>query len=179
MTLGAATFAPSATLGTGGMRINTDGFTSTFTGNFSGAGGITKTGSGKLGLTGASTYTGMTAVNAGTLALTTAAGHTASLGNTAITVASGATFAATLGASPFSQMVNAGTTGSGSAGAKLTLGAGSTFSMAGTSLATFNLQQENSFSAPAFTIGGASGIAPSLIFDIGNGGHGHGPPQCE
>jgi hypothetical protein len=40
--------------------------------------------------------------------------------------------------------------------------------MAGPSLATFNLQQENSFSGPAFTIGGASGLAPTLIFDIGN-----------
>jgi hypothetical protein len=40
--------------------------------------------------------------------------------------------------------------------------------MAGTSLATFNLRQEASFSGPAFTIGGASGIAPRLIFDIGN-----------
>jgi hypothetical protein len=40
--------------------------------------------------------------------------------------------------------------------------------MAGTSLATFNLEQENSFTGPAFTIGGASGIAPTLIFDIGN-----------
>jgi hypothetical protein len=40
--------------------------------------------------------------------------------------------------------------------------------MAGVSLATFNLHQENSFSGPAFTIGGASGIAPTMIFDIGN-----------
>jgi T5SS/PEP-CTERM-associated repeat protein/autotransporter-associated beta strand protein len=168
VTLGAATFAPSANLGAGGVRINTDGFNSTLAGNFSGTGGITKVGSGVATLTGASTYTGTTSINAGTLALTTASAHTASLGNTAIKVASGATFAANLGASPFSKVVNAGTTGSGSAGATLTLNPGSTFSMAGASLATFNLEQESSFSGPAFTIGGASGIAPSLIFDIGN-----------
>jgi T5SS/PEP-CTERM-associated repeat protein/autotransporter-associated beta strand protein len=168
VTLGAATFASSAALGSGGVNIHSDGFNSTFSGNFSGAGGIAKSGSGAVTLTGASTYTGATAVNGGTLALMTGTAHTASLGNTAITVASGATFAATLGASPFSSVVNAGTIGSGSAAATLTLNPGSTFSMAGTSLATFNLQQESGFSGPAFTIGGASGIAPTLIFDIGN-----------
>jgi hypothetical protein len=40
--------------------------------------------------------------------------------------------------------------------------------MAGPSIATFQLLQENAFSGPAFTIGGASGIAPTLTFDIGN-----------
>ena len=168
VTLGAATFTPSATLGAGGMNVNSNGFSSTFSGNFSGAGGIAKTGSGTISLTGSSNYTGATAVAAGTLALTTGAGHTASLGNTAITVAAGATFSATLGASPFSKTVNAGTTGTSSAGATLTLGPGSSLSLAGPSLATFNLQQGSAFSGPAFTIGGASGIAPSLIFDIGN-----------
>jgi T5SS/PEP-CTERM-associated repeat protein/autotransporter-associated beta strand protein len=168
VTLGAATFTPSATLGAGGMNVNSDGFSSTFSGSFSGAGGIAKSGSGAITLTGVSTYTGATAVNAGTLALITGAGHTAALGNTAITVASGAAFDASAGAAPFSRIVSAGTTASGSLGATLTLDPGSRFSMAGASLATFDLQQESAFSGPAFTIGGASGIAPSLIFDIGN-----------
>ena len=168
VTLGAATFSPSATLGAGGMIVNSEGFNSTFTGNFSGAGGITKSGSGTITLTGAGTYTGATSVDAGTLALTTGTGHTASLGNTAITVASGATFDASAGAAPFNRIVSAGTTASGTAGATLKLNPGSSFSMAGASLATFDLQQESAFSGPAFTIGGASGIAPSLIFDIGN-----------
>jgi hypothetical protein len=44
--------------------------------------------------------------------------------------------------------------------------------MAGNVLASFYLKQESSFSGPAFTIGGASGIAPKLIFDIGNAGTG-------
>jgi T5SS/PEP-CTERM-associated repeat protein/autotransporter-associated beta strand protein len=168
VTLGAATFVPSATLGAGGMNVNSNGFSSIFSGNFSGAGGIAKSGSGTITLTGSNTYTGATSVAAGTLALTTGAGHTASLGNTAITVASGATFSATLGASPFSKTVNAGITGTSSAGATLTLEPGSSLSLGGPSLATFDLQQGSAFSGPAFTIGGASGIAPSLIFDIGN-----------
>jgi T5SS/PEP-CTERM-associated repeat protein/autotransporter-associated beta strand protein len=168
VTLGASTFAPSATLGTGGVKINSAGFNSTFSGNFSGAGGLAKSGSGAITLTGASTYTGATTVNAGTLALTTGAGHVASLGNTAITVAANATFAPTLGASPFSTAVNAGTAGSGTLGATLTLAAGSAFSMADNAIGTFNLRQETSFAGPAFTIGGASGLAPTLTFDIGN-----------
>jgi T5SS/PEP-CTERM-associated repeat protein/autotransporter-associated beta strand protein len=168
LTLGAANFNPSAAIGAGGVTINSNGFNSTFSGNLTGAGGLAKSGSGAVTLTGSSTYTGPTAVNAGTLALMTAAAHTASLGSTAITVASGATLSATLSAAPFSKMVNVGAAGSGTAGATLTLTPGSTFSMAGASLATFNLQQETSFTGPAFTIGGASGIAPTLIFDIGN-----------
>jgi T5SS/PEP-CTERM-associated repeat protein/autotransporter-associated beta strand protein len=160
--------AAGATFGTGGVNLNTDGLNSTFTGNFSGTGGLTKSGSGAATFEGASTYTGPTVVNSGTLALTTGATRTASLGNTAISVASGATFAANVAASPFSQVVNAGTTGGGAAGASLTLNPGSTFSMDGPSLATFNLQQQTSFAGPAFTIGGVFGLAPTLIFDIGN-----------
>jgi autotransporter-associated beta strand protein len=146
------------------MTINANGFNSTFSGNFGGTGGITVTGTGAVTLTGISGYTGPTSVTSGTLALTTPSAHTASLGNTAISVASGATFAATLAASPFSKMISAGTAGSGTAGATLTLEPGSAFSMAGGSLATFNLRQEASFSGTAFTIGGASGNAPTLTF---------------
>jgi T5SS/PEP-CTERM-associated repeat protein/autotransporter-associated beta strand protein len=161
-------FTGTATLGAGGVRISSGSFVSTFAMDFSGVGGITRVGFGNVYLSGSSTYTGATAVNAGTLGLTTGSANTAALGNTAISVASACAFAVNLGASPFSKMANAGTTGSGTAGATLTLNPGSTFTMAGTSLATFNLQQENSFAGPAFTIGGASGIAPTLIFDIGN-----------
>ncbi len=150
------------------MKINSDGFSSTFSGGFGGVGGFSKSGTGTLTLTGASNYTGATLVTTGTLALTTAASHTATLGNTAISVASGATFAPTLAASHFSTIVNAGSTASGSLGATLTLSAGSALNLDDGAIGKFNLQQETSFSGPAFTIGGASGIAPTLTFDIGN-----------
>jgi autotransporter-associated beta strand protein/T5SS/PEP-CTERM-associated repeat protein len=166
-TIGDVTFSPGATLGSGGMTVDTGGVNTVFSGVLSGTGGLVKSGSGTLTLTGASTYTGTTLVSAGTLALKTNSIHTASLGNTAITVASGATFMPVLSASPSSTVINVGTTASGSPAASLTLDPGSIFSMAGLSLATFNLLQWIPTSG-AFTIGGASGIAPKLIFNIGN-----------
>jgi hypothetical protein len=111
-------------------------------------------------------------VNAGTLALKNAGATTASLGNTAITVASGATFSATVAAGAADKTVGAGSGGAGTVGATLTLDPGSTFTLAGTAIGTFDLRQDASFSGAAFTIGGASGIKPSLIFDIGNGSTG-------
>jgi autotransporter-associated beta strand protein len=154
------------------VKINTNGFNSTFSGSFSGAGGLAKSGSGTLALIGASSFSGATVVNAGTLALTTGGLRTTTLGNTAITVAAGAAFVPRLGAVAFSNMVNAGTTGTGTAGASLTLEPGSALNMANSPIVTFNLRQENAFAGPAFTIGGASGIAPMLTFDIGNGATG-------
>jgi T5SS/PEP-CTERM-associated repeat protein/autotransporter-associated beta strand protein len=167
-TLGALAFAHSVTLAAGGMNVDSHGFNSTFSGVFGGAGGLTKSGAGTLSITGASAYTGATTVSAGTLALKTASLSTASLGNTAITVASGAVLSPTLGASPFSRMVNVGTTGTGSAGAKLTLSPGSALSMVDGAIGTFNIQEGNSFAGAGLVIGGASGVAPALSFDIGN-----------
>lgn len=76
--------------GTGGITntsrviINSAG-TNTYAGVISGTGSLTKnTSSGKLILSGVSTYTGTTLVNAGTLAVN------GSIGNSAVTVASGA-----------------------------------------------------------------------------------------
>ena len=137
-------------------------------GSTAGVSGIAKSGTGTLTLTGAGTNTGATAVNAGTLALTTGSSNTASLGNTSIIVASGATFSTSLGTSHFSNAVIAGSTGAGTAGASLTLSPGSAFTMADSPLLAFYLRQETSFFGPAFTIGGASGVAPTLTFGIGN-----------
>ena len=55
------------TLNAAGGTIDTAGQSSTFNGVFSGAGGFAKAGAGTLTLGGASTYSGVTNVNAGTL----------------------------------------------------------------------------------------------------------------
>ncbi len=56
-------------LGAGGGRIDTNGFSVGIGAGFSGSGSLTKTGAGTLTLTGANTYTGGTTVKSGTLAV--------------------------------------------------------------------------------------------------------------
>ena len=56
-------------LGAGGGTFDTNGNNVTMAGGLSGTGGLTKQGAGLLNLTGNSTYTGPTAVNAGTLSV--------------------------------------------------------------------------------------------------------------
>ena len=64
-------FVGSGTLNVAGGTLTTGGDNSntTFNGTIGGAGGITKVGSGMFTLTGASTYTGVTQINGGTLQL--------------------------------------------------------------------------------------------------------------
>ncbi len=59
-------------IGASNGTLNTNGFDSTVSGAISGAGALTKSGSGKLILSGLNTYAGGTTVSAGTLAGTTA-----------------------------------------------------------------------------------------------------------
>ena len=80
----------SITLGSGTLTTGGNNSSTTFAGGISGTGGLTKAGSGTLSITGASTYTGATAINAGTLQL--GAGGSAMTGGSAVTIASGATF---------------------------------------------------------------------------------------
>ncbi|MBP6507867.1 MAG: autotransporter-associated beta strand repeat-containing protein [Opitutaceae bacterium] len=66
------TLAGGGTLNVRGNTASVGGLdtSTTFSGDITGTGGLTKTGSGALTLSGSNTYTGTTAINAGTLALT-------------------------------------------------------------------------------------------------------------
>ena len=75
------------TLGSGDLTVNQAGATA-FNGKISGAGGVTKTGAGILALNGASSYTGATTVDAGTLQL----GAGGSLASTTALIVNGGTF---------------------------------------------------------------------------------------
>ena len=81
-------------VGTGGAKINTNGFDITITKVMKDSGGtgpLTKSGEGKLTLTAANSYSGPTTVNAGTLSLGNGASNTSLADSSSVIVASGAT----------------------------------------------------------------------------------------
>ena len=77
----------AVTLGDGSLTVDQSATTS-FAGSIGGAGGLTKTGAGQLSLTGASSYTGDTTVDAGTLQL----GSGGSLASTTALIVNGGSF---------------------------------------------------------------------------------------
>jgi autotransporter-associated beta strand protein len=79
----------TVTLNAGGGTVDTNGNTVTLAGTIGGPGGLTKIGAGTLALSNANTYTGATAVTAGTLIVN------GSIANSAVTVSAGATLAGT------------------------------------------------------------------------------------
>jgi T5SS/PEP-CTERM-associated repeat protein/autotransporter-associated beta strand protein len=66
-TIASTTFANNASLTGSGVTIDSNGFNLSLSGIFSGAGGLTKTGSDRITPTNTNTYTGMTMVNGGRL----------------------------------------------------------------------------------------------------------------
>ena len=90
VTIGSLSGGGSVTLGTGTLTV-VNATNTSFGGVISGAGGLIKQGAGTLTLTNTNTYDGSTAVNAGTLTVTTNGGLGSAVGGT--TIASGATLA--------------------------------------------------------------------------------------
>jgi len=84
-TIGSLAGVGSVTLGTAVLTTGGDNTSTTFSGGISGAGGLTKVGSGTLTLTGNSSYSGATTVNAGTLSVN------GSIAASALTVNAGGT----------------------------------------------------------------------------------------
>lgn len=129
--LGNTTTSSATTLSIGGNGTSTTfgGSISDGTGtNVAAVGNVTKAGAGSLTFTGVNTYTGATAVSAGSLFVN------GSLGNTAVTVASGATFGGvggSIGLGAASVTINSGGILSNGAGAGLLTVNGSV-SIAGT-----------------------------------------------
>ncbi|MFH1982930.1 MAG: autotransporter-associated beta strand repeat-containing protein [Pseudomonadota bacterium] len=106
----------------GGALTTGDTTDTTFAGVIGGAGTLTKQGTGKFTVSGVNIYTGLTTVNAGTLAVTNAAG----LGTTAAgtTVASGGTLQLA-GVAVGAEAIGISGTGAGGTGALLGSGASS------------------------------------------------------
>ena len=125
------------TLGTGNGTIDVaSGKTLTYGGSVAGS-SLAKTGAGTLLLSGPNTYSGATHINAGTLAVTNAAGLGTSAGGT--TVAAGATLdlqnvAVTAEPVTLSGGTLKTSTGSSSLGGDVALGANSTVDVSGTQL---------------------------------------------
>lgn len=96
-TLGSGAHGTAVSIAAGTTLSHASSAAQTFSGVISGAGQITKPGSGALTLSGANTYSGGTSVSAGPNSTTTAAirvGHNSALGTGALTLANIATFTA-------------------------------------------------------------------------------------
>lgn len=148
----------TATLTTGGLNTNT-----VFAGSISGAGGLTKVGGGLMTLTGTNTYTGNTAVGAGTLQI---AGPSALPAGSLVT----------MGSATFSYL-NDGSGNNGTIQTGTGPGSGNNITLAwNTNIATINVgplvtsNTGNTVAFGALSMGGsAAALNGTIIFTAANG----------
>ncbi len=148
------------TLAGGTKTITTAAGTSTVAGVVSGAGALTKNGAGTLTLSGNNTYTGATAINAGTLQL----GAANRIANTsAVTVAGGATFNLNNFAETIGSLAGAGTVTLGT-GTLSTGGNNGTTTYSGVLSGTGGLTKQGT---GTFTLSGANAYTGATTISAG------------
>ena len=122
--IGSLDGAGSVQLGSAALTAGSTNASTLFSGIIAGSGSLAKVGTGTLTLGGANTFTGLTTVNAGTLAMTASGGLVGAVSNNAALINAGNIAGA---------VSNAGTlTNSGTLGSTLTNAAGGTASNTGT-----------------------------------------------
>ena len=145
----AGTLANNITVNTGVTgTFDTQANAVTLSGAIGGPGALTKIGSGTLTLTGNSTGTGATTISVGELAL----GSGGNLGATPLTVTSSGTLGVVQSADGFTNSI----------GGALTLNAGSVFTMANGYTGKLTITGTG-----VTSLAPATGVSPSLTFDIG------------
>jgi fibronectin-binding autotransporter adhesin len=180
-TIGSLAGSGNVTLGTATLTTGNDNTSTTYAGTMSGTGSLVKIGSGTLTLSGTSSYTGATSVNAGTLQ---AGAANVFAGSSAFTLAAGAildlnNFNQTIGSLAGSGSVTLGTatltTGSDNtsttyagtvsgSGALVKIGTG-TLTLSGTS----NYTGATDVNAGTLQAGAVNAFAPSSAFTVASG----------